>query len=52
MVRELNLKFKLAIQAKRGLGIRSLRNCFARLDEDGSKQLNAGEFEAALAAFG
>ncbi len=52
MVRELNLKFKLAIQQKGGVGIRSLKNIFRRMDTNGSQTLDAGEFEQALAAFG
>ncbi len=45
MVRELNLKFKLAIQAKGGVGIRSLKGIFTRMDENGNKTLDMGEFE-------
>lgn len=52
MVRELNLKFKLAVQQKGGVGIRSLKHIFHRMDFNGSKGLDAGEFEQALAAFG
>jgi len=36
MVRELNLKFKLAIQQKGGVGIRSLKNIFRRMATNGS----------------
>jgi len=52
MVRELNLKFKLAIQQKGGVGIRTLKNIFRRMDFNGNKKLDSGEFEQALAAFG
>ena len=52
MVRELNLKFKLAIQQKGGVGIRSLRHIFRRMDYNGNGCLDASEFEQALAAFG
>ena len=52
LVRELNLKFKLAIQQKGGVGIRSLRRIFNQMDFNGNKRLDAGEFEQALAAFG
>merc|ERR1712183_221645 len=52
MVREMNLKFKLAIQQKGGVGIRSLKNIFRRMDFNGNKALDIGEFEQALAAFG
>lgn len=52
MVRELNLKFKLAIQQKGGVGIRSLRRIFTQMDFNGNKRLDQSEFEQALAAFG
>ena len=52
MVRELNLKFKLAVQAKGGVGIRSLRRIFNQMDFNGNKKLDAAEFEQALASFG
>jgi len=52
MVRELNLKFKLAVQQKGGVGLRSLRRIFKQMDFNGNKKLDAGEFEQALAAFG
>jgi hypothetical protein len=52
MVRELNLKFKLAIQQRGGVGIRSLGVIFKRMDFNGNKALDIGEFEQALAAFG
>ncbi len=51
-VRELNLQFKLAIQAKGGTGLRSLKRIFQRMDFNGNKKLDASEFEQALAAFG
>jgi hypothetical protein len=52
MVRELNLKFKLSIQQKGGVGIRSLAIIFKRMDFNGNRKLDIGEFEQALAAFG
>ena len=52
MVRELNLKFKLAVQAKGGVGIRSLRRIFNQMDFNGNKKLDPAEFEQALASFG
>jgi Ca2+-binding EF-hand superfamily protein len=52
MVRELNLKFKLAVQQKGGVGIRSLRRIFHQMDFNGNKTLDNQEFEQALAAFG
>lgn len=51
-VRELNLQFKLAIQQKGGVGLRTLKRIFERMDFNGNKKLDAGEFEQALAAFG
>lgn len=45
MVRELNLKFKLAIQQKGGVGIRSLRRIFNQMDFNGNKKLDLSEFE-------
>jgi len=52
MVRELNMKFKLAIQQKGGNGVRSLRRIFNHMDFNKSKTLDAQEFEQALAAYG
>ena len=52
MVRELNLKFKLAIQQKGGVGLRTLKVIFRRMDFNGNKKLDTSEFEQALAAFG
>jgi len=52
MVRELNLRFKLAIQQKGGVGLRSLKVIFRRMDFNGNKKLDTSEFEQALAAFG
>ncbi len=52
MVRELNLKFKLAIQQKGGVGVRSLKRIFNQMDFNGNKRLDSSEFEQALAAFG
>lgn len=52
MVRELNIKFKLAIQTKGGAGTRALKHIFKRMDNNGNKTLDAGEFEQALAAYG
>lgn len=45
MVRELNLKFKLAIQQKGGVGIRALRRIFHQMDFNGNKKLDVSEFE-------
>ncbi|CDW86450.1 ef hand family protein [Stylonychia lemnae] len=51
-VRELNLNFKLNIQQKGGVGLRTLKRIFQRMDYNGNKKLDASEFEQALAAFG
>ena len=51
-VRELNLTFKLAIQQKGGVGLRTLKTIFQRMDDNGNGRLDATEFEQALAAFG
>ncbi len=45
MVRELNLKFKLAIQQKGGVGIRALKRIFKQMDFKGNKKLDSSEFE-------
>lgn len=45
MIRELNMKFKLAIQQKGGIGLRSLKVIFDRLDNYGNKTLDQSEFE-------
>jgi Ca2+-binding EF-hand superfamily protein len=52
MVRELNLRFKLSIQQKGGVGIRALRRIFTQMDFNGNRKLDSQEFEQALAAFG
>lgn len=46
------MKFKLCIQQKGGNGVRSLRRIFNHMDFNGSKSLDAQEFEQALAAYG
>lgn len=51
-VRELNLQFKLAIQQRGGVGLRTLGVIFKRMDFNGNKKLDASEFEQALATFG
>jgi Ca2+-binding EF-hand superfamily protein len=52
MVRELNLKFKLAVQSRGGVGIRTLRRIFRQMDFNGNKKLDPQEFEQALGSFG
>jgi Ca2+-binding EF-hand superfamily protein len=52
-VRELNLQFKLALQQKGGaVGLRTLAKIFKRMDTNGNRKLDSGEFEQALASFG
>jgi hypothetical protein len=45
MVRELNLRFKLSIQQKGGVGIRALRRIFTQMDFNGNRKLDSQEFE-------
>jgi hypothetical protein len=52
-IREINHKFKLAIQGKGGnSGLLNLKRIFKSFDQGGGGQLDAGEFEAALSSFG
>ena len=37
MVRELNLKFKLAVQQRGGVGLRTLKVIFRRMDFNGNR---------------
>lgn len=46
------MKFKLAIQQKGGNGLRTMRRIFKQMDFNGSKTLDAQEFEQALGAYG
>ncbi len=50
-VKKINLEFKLQLRKRGGIGIRSLRQIFKRLDLNGNKKLDAYEFEQALASF-
>ena len=52
MVRELNLKFKLAIQQKGGVGLRTIRRILKQFDANKNNKLDQAEFEQALAAYG
>ena len=52
MVRKLKLKFKLAIQQKGGVGLRTLKVIFRHMDFYSNRKLDSSEFEQALAAFG
>lgn len=51
-VRELNMQFKMQLQKRGGVGLRSLARIFKRMDFNGNKKLDIMEFEEALAAFG
>lgn len=51
-VRELNLQFKMQLQAKGGNGVRGLKLIFKRLDANNNGTLDATEFEQALTEFG
>jgi hypothetical protein len=51
-IQELNLQFKNIIRSRGGIGIRSLGVIFRRMDQNGNKKLDLGEFEEALAVFG
>jgi Ca2+-binding EF-hand superfamily protein len=51
-IKELNMKFKMHLQKKGGIGLRSLAHIFKRMDFNGNKKLDAMEFEEALGSFG
>jgi len=51
-VKELNLQFKMHIQSRGGLGLRSLKRILKTNDFNGNGKLDATEFEQALAGFG
>ncbi len=51
-VKELNLQFKMHIQAKGGVGLRGLKNTLRQFDYNRNGKLDAAEFEQALAYFG
>ena len=51
-VNRINTEFKMKIAKMGGLGIRSIGRIFRRMDHNGNKKLDIGEFEEALATFG
>jgi hypothetical protein len=51
-VKRINTNFKILIQKKGGIGIRTLGTIFRRLDNNGNKRLDEEEFTQALAEFG
>ncbi len=51
-VEKLNFEFKMAIKKKGGIGLRSLRLIFKRMDFNGNKKLDFQEFTEALGQFG
>ncbi len=51
-VKRINTQFKMEIQKKGGIGIRSLGRIFRRMDINGNRKLDISEFTEALAAFG
>jgi hypothetical protein len=51
-VNKINTKFKCELKKRGGIGIKSLGRIFRRMDENGNKMLDMGEFEEALAVYG
>jgi len=51
-VGRINSQFKMHLQKRGGLGMRSLKVTFNRFDHNGNKKLDLSEFIEALAAFG
>ena len=51
-VGRINNAFKMNLQKRGGLGLRSLRISFNRFDVNGNKKLDINEFTEALSAFG
>jgi len=51
-VGRINNQFKMQIQKRGGIGIRSLGVLFRRMDNNGNKKLDREEFTEALAAYG
>lgn len=51
-VKRINTQFKIQIQKKSGVGIRSLAQIFRKADRNQNKKLDFTEFTQALADFG
>lgn len=51
-VGRINNQFKMQIQKRGGIGIRSLGVIFRRMDNNGNRKLDQAEFTEALAAYG
>jgi hypothetical protein len=51
-VNRINTQFKMQIQKRGGIGIRSLAVIFKRMDYNGNKKLDIQEFTEALNSFG
>ena len=51
-VGRINNQFKMQIQKRGGIGIRSLGVIFRRMDNNGNRKLDQGEFTEALATYG
>jgi hypothetical protein len=51
-VKRVLTQFKMQIQKKGGLGLRTLGTIFRRMDFNGNRKLNQEEFTQALSTFG
>jgi hypothetical protein len=51
-VKRINTQFKMQIQKKGGIGLRTLAVIFKQMDTNGSHSLSVEEFTEALANFG
>lgn len=51
-VKRINTQFKMQLQKKGGIGIRTLGTIFRQMDNNGNKRLDQEEFTQALATFG
>ncbi len=51
-VKRINTQFKMQIQKRGGIGIRTLGTIFRRMDSNGNRKLDQAEFTQALATFG
>ena len=50
-IKKINTQFKILLQKKGGIGIRTLAVIFRRFDTNGNKRLDQEEFTQALAEF-